>query len=217
MIRVRKSVLPPTSLSTTSAYDGEDVKRQLMEDQYSKCYLCERSCCTDFQIEHHKSQSQGHYPELRQDWNNLFMGCSYCNGKKSDTFDNILNPTTTNIEDEIIQHIDFSNKKAVFSSEIDDVSHNETIDLLSRIHNGTQPARKIKEERFFEYALSVVNEFLSRVREYQNNPTEVTEKAVREGLSIDQEMLGFKYWIIKDNPQLYAVFANDIVWNKIPA
>lgn len=81
------------------------------------------------------------------------MGCSYCNGKKSDSFDNTLNPTTSNIE------------------------------------------------------------FQSLVREYQNNPTENAEKAVREELSIDQEMLGFKYWITKDNPQLYSVFAKDIVWN----
>lgn len=215
MIRVKKNTVLPKTLTTTSAYDGEDVKGQLLEDQYGKCYLCERSCCTDFQIEHYKSQEQ--YPELRQDWNNLFLGCSYCNGKKSDTFDNTLNPTSSNIEDEIKQHIDFTSKKAVFDSEINDASQNETIELLARIHNGTQPARKIKEERFFEYVLSVVNEFLSRVREYQNNPTEDTERAVREGLSINQEMLGFKYWIIKDNPQLYAVFANDIVWNKIPA
>lgn len=215
MIRVRKSAVPPKSLTSTSSYDGEDVKGQLLEDQYGKCYLCERSCCTDFQIEHNKSQEQ--YPELRQDWNNLFMGCSYCNGKKSDTFDNTLNPTTSNIEDEIIQHIDFTNKKAVFNSDFNDASHNETIKLLSRIHNGTRSIRKVKEERFFEYVLSVVNEFLSRVREYQNNPTEDTERAVREGLSINQEMLGFKYWIIKDNPQLYAVFSKDIVWNKLPA
>ena len=215
MIRVRKSTVPPKSLTTTSAYDGEDVKRQLMEDQYSKCYLCERSCCTDFQIEHHKSQE--HHPELRQNWNNLLMGCSYCNGKKSDSFNNTLNPTTSNIEDEIRQHIDFTNKKVFFDSELHDASHNETIELLSRIHNGTSPARKIKEERFFEYVLHVVNGFLSLVREYQNNPTENAEKAVREELSIDQEMLGFKYWIIKDNPQLYSVFAKDIVWNKFPA
>ena len=214
MIRVRKSAIVPQSLTTTSAYDGEDVKKQLLEDQYDKCYLCERSCCTDFQVEHHKSKSEGHFPELRQDWNNLFMGCSYCNGKKSDIFDDTLYPATINIEDEIEQRIDFLNKKAVFSSNTNDNQHKQTIGLLSRIHNGTNTLRRIKEERFIEYVISVVNSFLALIMNYQEHPSIETENAVRRELCIDKEMLGFKYWIIKDNPQLYAVFKDDIKWNK---
>ena len=80
MIRVAKSSVIPCSLSTTKAYDGSDVLQQLEDDHHMKCYLCERSLCTDFQVEHH--QSKEIYPELRQDWNNLFWTCAYCNGKK---------------------------------------------------------------------------------------------------------------------------------------
>ena len=39
-------------------------------------------------------------------------------------------------------------------------------------------------------------------------------RLVREELSIDKEMLGFKYWIIKKDEVLSQVFANDIIWNK---
>lgn len=55
MIRVKKSHNAPSSLNTTSRYDGEDVKQQLLADQNDKCYLCERKRDTDFEIEHHKT------------------------------------------------------------------------------------------------------------------------------------------------------------------
>ena len=40
MIREKKSEEVPLSLSATARYDGEDVKRQLLEDQHEKCYIC---------------------------------------------------------------------------------------------------------------------------------------------------------------------------------
>lgn len=69
MIRVFKSQSAPATLTTTKAYDGEDVKRQLLQDHYDKCYICERARDTDFEIEHH--QSQTHHSELLQKWKNL--------------------------------------------------------------------------------------------------------------------------------------------------
>lgn len=212
MIRIRKNTTVPKSLTTTSSYDGEDVKEQLFADQDDKCYLCERTRETDFHIEHHKSQDN--YPELIQNWNNLFMGCSYCNGKKLALFDDILYPVTTNIEEEIIHHLDFENKKGVFSSTIDDIAHNKTVELLSRIHNGTKRVRTFKEEKFIEHVIGVVNRFYELVKRYLENPSEDNEKAVRDELYIDKEMLGFKYWIVKDSPELYKTFATDIIWNK---
>jgi hypothetical protein len=142
------------------------------------------------------------------------MGCGYCNKKKSDSFDNILVPRDCNIEDEIEQTIDFSNKKAVFLSRVDDEQHNQTTKLLCRIYNGTNQLRTTKEERFFEQTLSVMNRFTGLVMKYQETPTPETEKAVRDELSITKELLGFKYWIIKRDRTLSQVFATDIIWNK---
>ena len=56
MIKERKNEKEPSSLLTTSQYDGEDVKAQLLEDQHGKCYICERKMGTDFEIEHFKSK-----------------------------------------------------------------------------------------------------------------------------------------------------------------
>lgn len=212
MIRVFKSPNVPSSLTTTSRYDGEDVKKQLLSDQHDKCYLCERNRDTDFEIEHHKSENN--YPKLIQDWENLYMGCGYCNRKKSDSFDNTLLPKDVNIEDEIEQCMDLSNKKAVFALKVDDEQHKETEKLLNRIYNGTKAVRNIKEERFFEQALGVYNRFTDLIKAYQENPNPENEKAIRNELSIDKELLGFKYWSIKKDEVLSQVFANDIIWNK---
>ncbi len=212
MIRVRKSAVPPHSLSSTQKYNGEDVNSQLDADQYNKCYLCERVCGTDFQVEHLKCQRNN--PHLKQVWDNLLLGCSYCNGRKSDTYDIILNPLAVNIEDEIEQRIDYSNKQAMFVATSDDEAHRKTVELLSRLHNGTKPFRNIKEEHFIEHVISAVCDFQGIIDAYlrQRNPS--TENAVREELGIDKELLGFKYWIIKDNPELFAVFGDAMVWNK---
>lgn len=212
MIRVHKSPQVPTSLINTSNYDGEDVKRQLDDDQHSKCYICERHRVTDFEIEHLKSQTN--YPSLVQEWDNLFMGCGYCNRKKSSKFDNILNPVDNNIEDTIEQRLDHKNKRAFFKSDINDAQHNNTIELLNRIYNGTSHIRNIKEEKFFEYTLSIINRFLQLVYLYLESPSSENAKSIRDELAIDKEMLGFKYWIIRDKPALYDVFAQDIIWNK---
>ena len=212
MIRVYKHPDAPSSLTTTKNYDGEDVKKQLLADQHDKCYLCERNRDTDFEIEHHKSEHN--YPDLVQDWDNLYMGCGYCNRKKSDSFDNTLVPNGCNIEDDIEQSIDFANKKAVFSSKVDDGQHNETIELLYRIYNGTKRVRTFKEERFFEQVLGIVNRFADLIKNYQENPSRDNKKAVSDELTIDKEMLGFKYWMVKKDNVLSQVFANDIIWNK---
>lgn len=212
MIRVYKSPNIPASLTSTASYDGEDVKRQLLADQHDKCYICERYRHTDFEIEHHKSQK--YHSELIRDWNNLFMGCRYCNGKKSNGYDDILNPKDCNIEDEIEQRIDFVGKKAIFSSHVNDTEHAKTVELLDKVFNGSQCIRKIKEEKFFEQAISIINRFSYLIYSYLECPSSEAENAIKSELAIDRELLGFKYWMIHDNPFLFAVFANDMVWNR---
>ena len=48
----------------------------------------------------------------------------------------------------------------------------------------------------------------------ESHPDANTEKAIKDELAIDKELLGFKYWIIRDTPMLYEAFAQDIIWNK---
>lgn len=212
MIRVKKSEHSPESLTTTQAYDGEDVKKQILLDQHEKCYLCERILSTDFHIEHLRSQQYNE--EERQNWQNLFLACSYCNGKKLANYDDIVDPSQTDVESLIKQEINFSSKKAVFTPLIDSTEINRTIQLLDKIHNGQSFCRKVKEERFFEEILSSVNDFMQLIKSYLDSPTPEAEAAVRSSLSSTKPVLGFKSWIIKGNPTLASVFTQDIVWNK---
>lgn len=211
MIRVRKSEKVPSSLLNTSQYDGEDVKEQLLKDQHEKCYICERKMGTDFEIEHFKSKNNN--PELRQEWTNLFLACGYCNKKKSSSFDDNLYPLDTNIEDEIEQRIDFSRNKASFVTTIDDVPHQNTVRMLHVFFNGKQKMRVIKEQCFFDEAKQKMNRFLEKVNTFLMEPTPANRALVAAELSIDQEMLGFKYWVIRDN-HLETEFKDEIVWNK---
>lgn len=211
MIRERKSENVPSSLLTTSQYDGEDVKAQLLEDQHEKCYICERKLGTDFEIEHFKSKNN--YPELRQEWTNLFLACGYCNKKKFSSFDDNLYPLDTNIEDEIEQRIDFSRNKASFTTVIDDVPHQNAVRMLHVFYNGKQKMRVIKEECFFDEVKQKMNRFLEKVNAFLMEPTPANRTLVAAELSIEQEMLGFKYWVIRDN-HLEAEFKDEIVWNK---
>lgn len=212
MIRVFKSPTAPASLDKSCSYNKEDVVQQLQDDQHRKCYLCERTLCTDFQVEHYKSQMAR--PDLKFDWNNLFWSCDYCNKKKLQLFDNILNPATINIEDEIEQTIDFPTKKAIFIACNHSSENEATIKLLQRIYNGSGISRKLKEENFFEHIIGVVNSFMRLVNTYLTDICPEKEALIREELQIDKECLGFKYWIIKSNPSLDHTFAADIIWNK---
>lgn len=213
MIREKKSSNVPASLLKTKQYNGEDVYAQLLADQHEKCYICERKLVTDYEIEHFKSENN--FPELVQEWTNLFLSCRYCNQKKLNSFDNNVYPLTANIECEISQRIDFEQNKAAFVTFVDDEQHNNTVRMLNLLYNGksdTKP-RKLKEERFFNEAKQKVISFMRKVNDYLIEPTERNRNIVVDDLSIDKELLGFKYWIVCDY-NLSEDFKNNIIWNK---
>ena len=211
MIQLQKTTTAPASLATKNKYDGEDVKALLAKDHYDKCYICERQLTTDFQVEH--LHSQEHYPDEKYNWENLFFVCSYCNGKKSANFDGIVNPTKEAIEEKIVQTLNYD--KADFATDDSSEAIQQTIVLLNRIFNGKNSIRKkIKEENFFKEFLSKMNNFEKAVNDYLSAPTPETKEVIRELLCIEQEFLGFKYWIIKNNPTLFREFSNNIIWNK---
>ncbi len=57
MIRVTKSVDSPPSLlvAGNTNHNHPDVIEQLIYDHKGKCYVCERICITDYEIEHLQS------------------------------------------------------------------------------------------------------------------------------------------------------------------
>ena len=212
MIQLQKTTTAPASLATKNKYDGEDVKALLAKDHYDKCYICERQLTTDFQVEH--LHSQEHYPDEKYNWDNLFFACSYCNGRKSANFDGIVNPTKEAIEEKIVQKLNYRDNKADFIRNDTSKAIEQTIILLKRIFNGKNAIRKVREEKFFKEFISKMNNFEKAINDYLSAPTSETKEVVRELLSIEQEFLGFKYWIIKNNPTLFREFSNNIIWNK---
>jgi len=108
MIREKKNATPPSSLQAKKKYDGQDVIDQLIADHNGKCYLCELKVRQHYEVEHLKSKEN--YENLRYEWTNLFLSDGYCNPKKGNRFDDILNPNDNNIEDIIEQRIDLLNK-----------------------------------------------------------------------------------------------------------
>lgn len=214
MIKVYKSPNPPKSLVKGKRYDEEDVRRQLIDDQRGKCYLCERKAGTEFEIDHVRSQNQ--YPDERLNWSNLLLICGYCNRKKGNWFDDIPDPTLEHIEELIVQEIDYTNKRARFTPSQPDPAPqvNAIIKLLSSIYNGSKPTRKVKEELFFEQMISVMNLFTRAVNLFLQKRSEVSKNLVREYLRDDEEFLGFKYWIIYSSEELREVFVDECKWNK---
>ena len=211
MIKVEKSATIPESLLTTQAYDGQDVQRQLLCDQHRKCYICECAVEANYHIEHLKSRAN------RKDWNNLFLSCGYCNDKKLAFYDNILDPATNNIEDIIEQRLDTYSKEAEFRSENNSTEVKQTIKLLENIFNGKEHDpnfRSPHEEVFYDRVEMSINDFMRKVIDYRMNSSQTNEDIVREELAIGKELLGFKYWIIRDESELNDVFGGDIIWNK---
>lgn len=214
MIREAKSPNAPASLSACKEYDGPDVIDQLFADHHGKCYLCELKAKQHYEVEHLKSKEN--FPALKYEWTNLLLSDGYCNGKKSKSFDSILNPNSNNIEDVIEQRIDSINRKALFQTSNTTIEALKTVELLNRLFNGTYAPklRTKREDEFYKEVERIWNAFNMTLLEYVSHPTPETEKAVKDELSLDKELLGFKYWIIKDKPDLFAVFSNDIRWNK---
>lgn len=213
MIRIYKHHEAPSSLARRSSWTGEDVVGQLKDDQHSKCYLCERVQVTDYQVEHFKSRTN--FPQFTYEWTNLFWTCSYCNGKKSSSFDNLLNPVNENIEDIICQTPDFPNGKALFTNTTVATPQVElTIELLAKVFNGSHGLRTIREQQFYNYAMSRITAFQEKTLSWLKTKSKESETAIIEELDIKSEFLGFKYWIIKSNESLFKAFNECMIWHR---
>lgn len=211
MIRVYKRHDAPQELAE-KGYGDDAVSKAMLEDQYDKCYICERKTSTDYQVEHLVSRHGD--ISMENDWGNLFIACGYCNNKKKTGFDDIALPNNYNIEDVIEQRVDYKSNKAEFSSNETDDGVSQTINLLNRMFNGTGEMRTLREDIFFKKLIMVLNGFKAFISDFATDKSDAHRQAVINALDISSEYLGFKYWLIKDNAALYAEFKDYMVWNK---
>jgi uncharacterized protein (TIGR02646 family) len=216
MIRVSKSTNIPASLlvKNCSHYDGQDVQDTLVIDQHEKCYLCEQKTSKSFQIEHHKAKAIGYYPHLKYTWTNLFLSCPYCNGRKPNPYD-LLDPISNNIEDIITHHLDLANKLANFTTLKTGIQESFTVSLLDRLFNGIDKLRDIKGGILYKDLEREIVFFLRLLVDYKTSNTPENKQKVIDSLLITKEFLAFKYWLIKDDDDLYNDFKDNMIWNKI--
>ena len=204
MIHVNKSKNPPPEFASKGCSD-DAVREQLLQDQHEKCYLCERRLLTNYQVEHLKSRKN--HPALENDWSNLFMACEYCNGKKLDDYDDILNPSVVHVELVISQKFDAKNEMFCFEpvgGTRDEDAREKTISLLKELFNGKDTRMlTLKEQRFrkeFRMAYNAFQELLNDWLVQQDDAEKL--KAVELSLGNQEEYLGFKYWLVESIPQL---------------
>jgi HNH endonuclease len=82
MIDVQRSPDPPASLTTTSRWDGLDVRQALARDFHYKCYLCERHLKSgEAEVDHRIPRSV--WQEGTLEWRNLYPACRYCNLRRN--------------------------------------------------------------------------------------------------------------------------------------
>lgn len=216
MIRIKKSSQIPSSLlkDNCKKYDGEDVQEALNKDQFGKCYLCEQQTGKDYQIEHFKAKADGIYSELKFSWENLFLACSYCNARKSNDYNNLLEPTLVNIEEVIEQRIDFSTSKIQLKDTLDSPSSQETVRLLDKLLNGNSKIRKTRDQKFYDDIFREITFFINILTEFKQNQTSENKQIVIDSLKMEKEFLALKYWILKDEEWLFHEFSIFIKWNK---
>ncbi|WP_299288808.1 hypothetical protein [uncultured Mucilaginibacter sp.] len=215
MIRVYKSEVVPPSLQVENCkkYDNQDVQDSLVKDQHQKCYLCEQNTNKSYQIEHLRAKAENFNPELKFVWTNLLLSCSYCNGRKPNSF-KLLDPVTNNVEDIITHRLDFSNNMVVFETSRNGIQENNTTKLLSKLFNGEVNLRDKKTQILFEDLQREIIFFLGLLNTYNLKKDHENKLKVIDSLNIKKEFLAFKYWIIKNNKTFYNDFKEYIIWNK---
>lgn len=212
MIRVRKSEFAPDELAT-KGYSDDAVRRAILNDQDDKCYICERKVPTDYEVEHIVSQAND--KESVNEWSNLYISCGYCNGKKSNLFDDIRHPDTYNVEEVITHSVDFENERVAFVSESKDPAVLQTVKMLERMFNGTNaPKRVLKETRFYNQFKQKYNYFQGVVHSYLSGRSEEMRPVIEALIDIKSEYLAFKFAVIMGNETLRRDFGDKVRWNK---
>lgn len=211
MIKVYKRATAPAELAT-KGYKCDEVKAAILEDQHDKCYLCERKVTTDYQVEHLASQKNN--ADKINDWENLFMACNYCNDRKKHYYDDIPLPSSQIFEEEIVQAVSKDSKKATFTPrDINNQSMVKLSVLLDKLYNGKKRTRNLMESRFWKEFFELYTAFMKRLADYQLDPSPDNKHLVEEELDHSAPILGFKYSVIKSNPNLWNTFSDCCKWS----
>ena len=196
--------------------DEYRIRTILKKDFLNKCYICESKGNTDFLIEHFKPHENGKYIDLKYDWNNLFFSCSYCNGKKSSSYNNCKENMIldcTNPEHDVENWIKYEKSIKLKSKfEISAIKKKQnkivlkTVEFLDKIYNGNEQT-KDNTENLNENVHWELFSFQKAIIDYltKDNKDKYLKKIERK-LSKKSAYTAFKRQIIKENKKYSEKF-----------
>lgn len=204
MVKIKRALIPPASLSVESqksygSYSERDVVRQLKEDSYDKCYLCELKYLSDPEVEHLKPHYNRKRKELVFDWNNLSYSCRHCNLIKSAPKydDKILDCCAVDPE-EVMDHI-FLNGHVEIHSKSQDEMIQMTADLIQTCFELRNTGIR---EAACQYRIKELAETMSilfkTLKKYKDNPeAQRYKRSLNEMLSCSSQFAAFKRNYVK--------------------
>lgn len=221
MINFVKTEEAPACLAIEKAkpksenYRCKDVVKQVSDDFFDKCYLCEDKHVKDINVEHFEPH-KGNRDKMF-DWKNLFFACSYCNNIKLGDESPLLNCTDVSLR--VVNNI----KLEIDSSRLperyfivtplvaDEITFN-TASLLYKIYNGRENPTALKErgalnlrKRIVEH-LSAFNDLVEEYRLGVLSKERMKKKIINE-LHVNSAFTAFKVWLVRDEAELFQEFA----------
>jgi hypothetical protein len=211
MVKLNKSPLPEgVVIRTSDDYRNDPVFAILAADCHCKCYICEDKP-SSINVEHiipHKNA-----PEMKFDWNNLFIACAHCNSIKGTKFNNIINPIARDPEVYIALSVelndDFVETIRVLSLE-DDEQTLQTAKLLEFVYSGGFTTMKDVESANLrnEQLLPDIQRFKKFVQGHEEEPELGYDVLIKKDICRSAKFSAFKRKIIRDNPNLAIQFAD---------
>lgn len=189
------------------SYNTLEVNEALREIFHGKCYICENRQITSYQIEHLVPHREN--PELKYDWNNLFLACAHCNNIKLEKFDPIIDCTKENVEELIAfrkKGYLGTDEKLLFEALDLSIETQNTVKLLQEVYYGSTPQKKMEATILRRILRKELSEFKEYVREYmeaQDEEKEDLKYLLQQQLRDSSPFAAFKRWLIRDNKEAY--------------
>jgi hypothetical protein len=206
MFNVTKSAAPTGGFK----YNDNAIERQVKDDFFDKCYLCEEKVPRHLEVEHFYPQA--HYPHLVHHWDNLLCICQKCNKirpKQINTTneDEVLNCCEEDVE-VLIQLRFLAKEKKVEITGSSQQKIKNTIELLDRIHNG---GNKTKSNSYSDLQKLIVKELAKLEEDITNLMNYQLEKPfkdkIKQRLSRQSAFMAIKRTYINDfNPEFTELF-----------
>ena len=218
MVKLEKTVLPKCKVITKkSDYQNGPVFDQLYKDCHGKCYICEDKP-VPYVVEHiiaHKND-----PMLEFDWNNMLLGCMYCNSVKNkrEYDDGIINPVKDDPEIYYLFQLSVIDQKetvVIIKNVVKSVkvSIDKTCKLLNEVYNNDSRRfnQKLSSYNLKNRLSKQIKYFYLLVDNYKTEHDVEDFKKIMNEISRKSEFAAFKRGIVRGDPELMKDFAEAFI------